>query len=100
GEAERPVRGRQAAAGIGEVDAPVGAGHDIIGSVEAVPAQTLGDRRIGPVGLPACALAVLALTDEQPAMQIEGHPIGAAALLADDLRLATGPQPVDSAGAY
>ena len=44
-------------------------------------------------------LPVLSLTDEGPALQAEGHPVGAAALLSNDLRLVAGRQSVDTVGA-
>src|SRR5262245_129614 len=94
-ETELPFRLGQASTGVREVDAAIRAGHKVIGPIDALPTQALGEWSIRAVGFTAGDLPVIALTDEEPTLQVEGHAVGAAALLADNLRLATGRQSVD-----
>jgi hypothetical protein len=60
----------------------------------------LGQRSIRAIGFPARDLAVIPLTDEEPPLTIECHPIGATALLSDDLGPTAGYQSVDQIRAY
>jgi hypothetical protein len=84
-EVELPLLRGQASAGVGEIDAPIRAGNEIIGPIDTLPSQALSQRSIYAIGFAARDLPVIPFTDEETPLTIEGHPIRAAALLSDDL---------------
>src|SRR5262249_37506641 len=62
------------------------------------PSQALSQWSIRAIGFAPRDLPVISLTDEEPPLTVERHPVGAAALLSDDLRSTAGHQSIDQVG--
>jgi hypothetical protein len=85
---------------VGEVDAPIGAADYIVRPVQALALPPLGDGFNLAIFFPASDLAVVSFTHNEPALEVEGQPIGTTTVLADDLCPAAGDQPEDEAATY
>ena len=94
-EVDLSLRGVDAPAGVGEVDAAVRFAHHVVGPVQALALPPLGEGRDGAVRFHAGEPAVVALAHDQPALQVEGQPVGSTAVLAYDVGLVAKNQPED-----
>ena len=98
-EVDLPLLRRQPQARVGEVDAAVGAAHHVVGPVQPLPLPAIGDDGDGAVVLPAGHLPVVPVAHDDPALQVKGQPVGAAAVLSHHLRLAARHQAIDDVDA-
>src|SRR5262249_22550277 len=65
-EVELTLLWGEASGWVGEVDAAVRPGHNVVGPVDALPAQALSQWSVRAIRLPACNLAIIPLADENP----------------------------------
>jgi len=77
---------------IGKVQAAIGFAHHVIGTVEALVVPAVGQDGIRAVRFHTGHPAVDHFTDDDSSLYIEGHAVGFATLLPDDLQLAPGNQ--------
>ena len=90
---------RNPAARVGKVDAAVAATDDVVGAVEALAVPSISHHVDGAVRLHARDAPVVALAHEQATLKVQGHAIGAAAGLANDVgRPASGGHSMDHGG--
>jgi hypothetical protein len=92
-----PLRERHPQARVGEVDAPVGAAHDVVGPVEALALVAVAEDLDLPVRARPGDAPVAALAHDEPALEIERRAIALAGVLAEDLGLAARREPVEHA---
>ena len=98
-EVDLPLLRWQTQAGVGEVDASVGAAHHVVGAVQPLALPAVGDDGDRPVGFPAGHLPVVPVAHDDPALQVESQPVCAAAVLPYHLGLAAGHQAIDDVDA-
>ncbi len=91
------LREGHAQAGIGEVDAPVGAADDVVRAVEALALPAVHQDLAAAIARPARHPTVAALADDQPPLQVKRRAVALAGVVAYQLGRLAGRQPVQRA---
>src|SRR5215472_8595720 len=71
--------------GVGEVDAPVGLAHHVVGAVEQLALVAVHEHVDAPVGSGAGHAPVVALAEDEAPLEIERRSVASARLVAHDL---------------
>ena len=82
---------------IGEVDGAVGLDHDVVGTVEALALEALGEDRAGAVIGDARHAAAIVLRRQHPSLAVERQPVGHADGVGGQLRPFGQPPPAHDA---